>query len=77
MVKLRSKTCQVPQSPPLDSNPENDVPVESVETDRRRRLELLASQDRARTEFRTYFEDLERLLKAPIAEPDRRRGTNG
>jgi hypothetical protein len=46
-------------------------PVKSGEMDWQRKLQLLARQNRGRTEFKTYFEDLERLLNVPIAEPDR------
>lgn len=39
--------------------------------DRQRRLQLLSCQNRGRAEFKTYFEDLERLLAARITDRDR------
>jgi hypothetical protein len=39
--------------------------------DRQRELQLLVRRNRGRTEFKTYFEDLERLLAMKIADTDR------
>lgn len=39
--------------------------------DRQRRLQLLVRQNRARVEFKTYSEELEKLLKVKIEDQDR------
>lgn len=55
----------------MSENKSQNAFAKIMQMDRQRRLELLVRQNRGRTEFKTYFDDLELLLNLRIAGRNR------